>query len=62
MLTDRIGKLTARPQAPSFLAEVEGVDFSRPVDEPTDDERQAKPPARHRLVQVHPGSGRRALF
>jgi alpha-ketoglutarate-dependent 2,4-dichlorophenoxyacetate dioxygenase len=35
MLTDRIGTLTARPQAPSFLAEVEGVDFSRSIDDRT---------------------------
>lgn len=31
MLPDAIGRLTARPQAPSFLAEVEGVDFSCPI-------------------------------
>jgi alpha-ketoglutarate-dependent 2,4-dichlorophenoxyacetate dioxygenase len=30
--------------------------------EPTEAERQAKPPARHRLVQVHPGSGRKTLY
>jgi alpha-ketoglutarate-dependent 2,4-dichlorophenoxyacetate dioxygenase len=30
--------------------------------EPTDAERAAKPPARHKLVQVHPGSGRKTLY
>ncbi len=30
--------------------------------EPTEAERQAKPPARHKLVQVHPGSGRKTLY
>jgi alpha-ketoglutarate-dependent 2,4-dichlorophenoxyacetate dioxygenase len=30
--------------------------------EPTEAERRAKPPARHRLVQVHPGSGRKTLY
>jgi len=30
--------------------------------EPTEAERQAKPPARHRLAQVHPGSGRKTLY
>ncbi len=30
--------------------------------EPTETEREAKPPARHRLVQVHPGSGRKTLY
>lgn len=30
--------------------------------EPTEDERLAKPPARHKLVQVHPASGRKALY
>lgn len=30
--------------------------------EPTEAERQAKPPARHRLVQVHPGSRRKTLY
>jgi alpha-ketoglutarate-dependent 2,4-dichlorophenoxyacetate dioxygenase len=29
---------------------------------PTEAEREAKPPARHRLVQVHPGSGRKTLY
>jgi alpha-ketoglutarate-dependent 2,4-dichlorophenoxyacetate dioxygenase len=29
---------------------------------PTDDERAARPPARHPLVRRHPGSGRQALF
>jgi alpha-ketoglutarate-dependent 2,4-dichlorophenoxyacetate dioxygenase len=29
---------------------------------PTEEERQAKPPAQHRLVQVHPGSGRKTLY
>ncbi|HEY6923085.1 MAG TPA: TauD/TfdA family dioxygenase [Steroidobacteraceae bacterium] len=30
--------------------------------EPTQAERQAKPPARHKLVQTHPGSGRKTLY
>ena len=30
--------------------------------EPTQAERDAKPPAQHRLVQVHPGSGRHSLY
>jgi alpha-ketoglutarate-dependent 2,4-dichlorophenoxyacetate dioxygenase len=30
--------------------------------EPTEEERAAKPPARHKLVQVHPGSGRKTLY
>jgi len=30
--------------------------------EPTEAERAAKPPARHRLVQVHPGSHRKTLY
>lgn len=30
--------------------------------EPTEEERQAKPPARHKLVQVHPGSRRKTLY
>ncbi|MEP7245282.1 MAG: TauD/TfdA family dioxygenase [Gammaproteobacteria bacterium] len=30
--------------------------------EPTDEERELKPPARHKLVQVHPGSGRKTLY
>lgn len=30
--------------------------------EPTDAERAAKPPARHKLVQVHPGSKRKTLY
>jgi len=30
--------------------------------EPTEAERQAKPPAQHRLVQVHPGSKRKTLY
>jgi alpha-ketoglutarate-dependent 2,4-dichlorophenoxyacetate dioxygenase len=30
--------------------------------EPTEAERQAKPPAQHKLVQVHPGSGRKTLY
>ena len=30
--------------------------------EPTEAERQAKPPARHKLVQTHPGSGRKTLY
>ncbi len=30
--------------------------------EPTEEERLAKPPAHHKLVQVHPGSGRRTLY
>lgn len=30
--------------------------------EPTDEERRSRPPARHRLVHVHPGSGRKALY
>jgi alpha-ketoglutarate-dependent 2,4-dichlorophenoxyacetate dioxygenase len=30
--------------------------------EPTDAERAAKPPSRHKLVQVHPGSGRKTLY
>ena len=29
---------------------------------PTDDERKARPPARHPLVRRHPGSGRNALY
>jgi alpha-ketoglutarate-dependent 2,4-dichlorophenoxyacetate dioxygenase len=29
---------------------------------PTDEERAAKPPAHHKLVQVHPGSGRKTLY
>jgi alpha-ketoglutarate-dependent 2,4-dichlorophenoxyacetate dioxygenase len=29
---------------------------------PTEEERKARPPARHRLVRQHPGSGRKALF
>jgi alpha-ketoglutarate-dependent 2,4-dichlorophenoxyacetate dioxygenase len=29
---------------------------------PTEEERRARPPARHRLVRRHPGSGRNALF
>ncbi|HEX6442372.1 MAG TPA: TauD/TfdA family dioxygenase [Stellaceae bacterium] len=28
----------------------------------TDEERAAMPPARHRIVRVHPGSGRKALY
>ena len=30
--------------------------------QPTDAERAAKPPAHHKLVQVHPGSGRNTLY
>jgi len=30
--------------------------------EPTRAERHSRPPARHRLVHVHPGSGRKALY
>jgi alpha-ketoglutarate-dependent 2,4-dichlorophenoxyacetate dioxygenase len=30
--------------------------------EPTEEERAAKPPARHKLVQIHPGSGRKTLY
>jgi alpha-ketoglutarate-dependent 2,4-dichlorophenoxyacetate dioxygenase len=30
--------------------------------EPTEQERQAKPPSRHKLVQVHPGSKRKTLY
>jgi alpha-ketoglutarate-dependent 2,4-dichlorophenoxyacetate dioxygenase len=30
--------------------------------EPTEAERAAKPPARHKLVQVHAGSGRKTLY
>jgi alpha-ketoglutarate-dependent 2,4-dichlorophenoxyacetate dioxygenase len=30
--------------------------------EPTEAERQAKPPAQHKLVQVHPGSKRKTLY
>ncbi len=30
--------------------------------EPTADERRSRPPACHRLVHVHPGSGRKALY
>jgi alpha-ketoglutarate-dependent 2,4-dichlorophenoxyacetate dioxygenase len=30
--------------------------------EPTEAERQAKPPSRHRLVQIHPGSKRKTLY
>ena len=30
--------------------------------EPSEDERRSRPPARHRLVHVHPGSGRKALY
>ena len=30
--------------------------------EPTPAEREAKPPARHKLVQTHPGSGRKTLY
>jgi alpha-ketoglutarate-dependent 2,4-dichlorophenoxyacetate dioxygenase len=30
--------------------------------EPTEQERMAKPPAQHKLVQVHPGSGRKSLY
>ena len=29
---------------------------------PTEEERKARPPARHRLVRRHPGSGRNGLF
>jgi alpha-ketoglutarate-dependent 2,4-dichlorophenoxyacetate dioxygenase len=29
---------------------------------PTEDERRSYPPARHKLVQRHPGSGRNALY
>jgi alpha-ketoglutarate-dependent 2,4-dichlorophenoxyacetate dioxygenase len=30
--------------------------------DPTEQERQAKPPSRHKLVQVHPGSKRKTLY
>ena len=30
--------------------------------EPTEEERRSRPPARHPLVHVHPGSGRKALY
>ena len=30
--------------------------------QPTEAERRAKPPAQHKLVQVHPGSGRKTLY
>ncbi len=30
--------------------------------EPTEEERRMKPPARHKLVQVHRGSGRKTLY
>jgi alpha-ketoglutarate-dependent 2,4-dichlorophenoxyacetate dioxygenase len=30
--------------------------------EPTEEEKIAKPPAHHKLVQVHPGSGRKTLY
>ena len=30
--------------------------------EPTEAERETKPPAQHKLVQVHPGSGRKTLY
>jgi alpha-ketoglutarate-dependent 2,4-dichlorophenoxyacetate dioxygenase len=30
--------------------------------EPTQAEREAKPPARHKLVQIHPGSRRKSLY
>jgi len=30
--------------------------------QPTEEERLAKPPAHHELVQVHPGSGRKTLY
>jgi alpha-ketoglutarate-dependent 2,4-dichlorophenoxyacetate dioxygenase len=30
--------------------------------EPTEAERQAKPPAHHKLVQIHPGSRRKTLY
>ncbi len=30
--------------------------------EPTQTERLAKPPAHHKLVQTHPGSGRKTLY
>ena len=30
--------------------------------QPTEEERKAKPPARHKLVQVHPGSHRKTLY
>jgi alpha-ketoglutarate-dependent 2,4-dichlorophenoxyacetate dioxygenase len=30
--------------------------------DPTDEERAAKPPAQHKLVQVHPGSRRKTLY
>jgi len=30
--------------------------------EPSEEERRAKPPAHHKLVQIHPGSGRKSLY
>ena len=30
--------------------------------EPSEEERNSRPPARQKLVHVHPGSGRRALY
>ncbi len=30
--------------------------------EPTEEERRMKPPARHKLVQIHQGSGRKTLY
>ena len=30
--------------------------------DPSEEERRAKPPSRHKLVQVHPGSGRKTLY